>query len=185
MNTKLTAVLSIVIGGVLLGIPAAGAVPSSVEAPAHPVSIGLVAFASAEGSDWHSPVPTPLIIGRKFDPPDVRWHSGHRGVDVCPGVGTVIRAPRAGSVVYAGPLAGVNVVSIRHEDGLRTTFQPVDPWVFVGQWISAGAAVGVLEPGHQQDCLHWGVKLNRDTYLNPVVLLAGRPILKPWDEPGA
>lgn len=144
-----------------------------------------VPVAHPEVTMWQAPVPPPLIVGRKFDPPDVRWHAGHRGVDICPGVGTVVRAPRAGLVIYAGPLAHTNVISVRHRDGLRTTFQPVTPLVSPRQWVAAGTALGTLEPGHEGNCLHWGVKMGRDTYLNPLVLLAGQPVLKPWDEPDA
>lgn len=153
--------------------------------PSPPINLFQATRATASNETWASPVPLPLTIGRKFDPPDVRWHAGHRGVDVCPGVGTPVRAPRAGTIIYAGRLADRNLVSIRHSNGLRTTFEPVTPRVRVNDTVSQGTVVGVVEGGHDGDCLHWGVKVSRDRYLNPILLLYGEPILKPWDEPAA
>jgi murein DD-endopeptidase MepM/ murein hydrolase activator NlpD len=141
--------------------------------------------AHADSEVWMPPVDFPVRVGRRFDPPEFRWLSGHRGVDVCPGVGTQIRSPRAGGVVYAGKLADRNVVSVRHSDGLSSTFEPVAPAVKRGANIPAGTVVGTLEEGHDNDCLHWGVKVNRDLYLNPLGLLLGNPVLKPWDAPAS
>lgn len=145
--------------------------------------VGLVVPTAADAHEerWLPPVDLPVPFGRLFDPPEVRWNSGHRGIDLCPGVGTQVRAPRDGHVVYAGKLADRNVVSIRHSDGVNSTFEPVDPSVRKGAHVRAGSVVGVLEPGHEGDCLHWGVKVNRDLYLNPMALLLGKAVLKPTD----
>ena len=50
------------------------------------------------------------------------------------------RAAREGTVVFAGQVAGRGVVSVQHPDGLRTTYEPVQPGV------AAGARVGRGEP---------------------------------------
>ncbi|MDO5049730.1 MAG: M23 family metallopeptidase [Actinomycetaceae bacterium] len=144
-----------------------------------PALAGVPADASSER--WIPPVDFPVELGRQFDPPQKRWLPGHRGVDICPGVGAQVRAPRAGTVIYAGKLADRNVVSIRHSDGLSSTFEPLDPAVRKGSVVSAGSVVGTVESGHDGDCLHWGVKVNRDLYLNPLSLLLGQAVLKPWD----
>jgi len=77
--------------------------------------------------------------------------------------------------VFAGPVAGRGVVSVQHDDGLRTTYEPVLPAVAAGAIVAAGEVIGVLEPGHpgcpDAACLHWGVRRDRIDYLDPLVLL--------------
>jgi murein DD-endopeptidase MepM/ murein hydrolase activator NlpD len=79
-----------------------------------------------------------------------------------------------GTVVFAGMVAGRPVVSIDHGDGLRTTYEPVDPSVSAGQAVARGTPIGTLQIGHAgcpvQACLHWGLRRG-DTYLDPLSLL--------------
>ena len=96
-------------------------------------------------------------------------------------------AAAAGTVVFAGDLAGRPLVSIAHPGGLRTSYEPVDPSVRPGQLVAAGAALGVLQAGHHgcpvPACLHWGAMwgpASRADYVDPLGLLASTPIrLKP------
>ncbi len=86
---------------------------------------------------------------------------------------------------YAGLLAGRGVVVVDHGD-LRTTYEPVTASVTVGQLVDAGAAIGVLEPGHDScpvsACLHWGLRRG-ETYLDPVRLVEAGPVrLLPRDD---
>src|SRR6185369_11722686 len=80
----------------------------------------------------------------------------------------------AGTVRFAGMIAGVGVVSVDHADGLRTTYQPVAPTVRAGQPVAAGDPIGVLVAGHPgcpvAACLHWGLRRG-DAYLDPLALL--------------
>ncbi|WIK63262.1 M23 family metallopeptidase [Gleimia europaea] len=131
---------------------------------------------------WQMPVAPPIPVGRLFDPPNSPWVSGHRGVDICPGVGATIHAPADGTVVYAGEFFNRNLVSIRHANGVRSTFEPVSPVVAKNSFVQAGDVVGHLEAGHDSDCLHWGAKVNKYLYLNPLALILGEPILKPLDK---
>ncbi len=86
-------------------------------------------------------------------------------------------------MIYAGELAGRFVVSIEHADGLRTTFEPVSPSVSRGDRVAAGTPVGTLLPGHEADCLHWGVKTREGDYLNPLSLMMPAATLRPWSDP--
>jgi murein DD-endopeptidase MepM/ murein hydrolase activator NlpD len=65
-------------------------------------------------------------------------------------------------------------VSIDHGDGLRTTYEPVDPSVGAGQHVARGSPLGTLSPGHAgcpaSACLHWGLRRG-ETYLDPMALL--------------
>jgi murein DD-endopeptidase MepM/ murein hydrolase activator NlpD len=94
-----------------------------------------------------------------------------------------VHAAGAGTVVYAGRIAGRGVVSVAHPGGLRTTYEPVTATVAVGEIVPAGGVLGQLEPGHpgcpETACLHWGLRRG-DLYLDPLALLGlGRVRLLP------
>lgn len=98
-----------------------------------------------------------------------------------------VYAAGPGTVVFAGSLAGRPLVSVEHEGGLRTTYEPVTPLVRPGQRVAEGSAIGTLLPGHQgcaaAACLHWGAlrgPASAADYLDPLGLLRSTPIrLKP------
>jgi murein DD-endopeptidase MepM/ murein hydrolase activator NlpD len=123
-----------------------------------------------------------------FVPPPTRYGRGHRGVDLAAAVGAVVRAAGAGTVVFAGGLAGRGVVSIRHPSGLRTTYEPVTTTVATGTTVAEGEPIGILTAGHQAcapaSCLHWGARLPDGSYLDPLALLRPWQVrLLPWDRP--
>ena len=64
---------------------------------------------------------------RMFDAPTPNWNRGHRGVDLAGSPGQPVYAAAAGTVVFAGELAGRPLVSIAHPGGLRTSYEPVRP----------------------------------------------------------
>jgi murein DD-endopeptidase MepM/ murein hydrolase activator NlpD len=75
------------------------------------------------------------------------------------------------------------VVSVLHANGLRTTYEPVQPSVVIGARVAAGSRLGVLVAGHPgcpvAACLHWGLRRGGD-YLDPLILLGlGRVRLLP------
>ena len=67
------------------------------------------------------PTGAPATVVEDFDPPAVVWGRGHRGVDLAAAEGTQIRSAAAGTVAFAGMVAGRPVVSVDHADGIRTT----------------------------------------------------------------
>ena len=149
------------------------------------VSCAVPAGADASRLAW--PLwPRPAVL-RYFDAPSPDWHPGHRGVDLAGRVNQPVLAAGAGTVAFAGALAGRPVVSIAHPGGLRTSYEPVQASVRRGQSVSAGTVIGVLVSGHPgcagPACLHWGAMWGpaaRAEYLDPLGLLAATPIrLKP------
>ena len=130
--------------------------------------------------------PHPAVL-RNFDGPAPDWNRGHRGVDLAGRPGQPVYAAGAGTVVYAGMLAGRPVVSLAHPGGLHTSYEPVQASVGVGQLLPAGAVIGELLPGHTgcpvAACLHWGAMWGsaaRADYVDPLGLLSSTPIrLKP------
>lgn len=129
--------------------------------------------------------PLPLIVVTPFRPPPTRYGAGHRGVDLAAAAGAIVVAAADGTVVYAGLLAGRGVVSIEHDGGLRTTYEPLHAVVAVGDRVSRGQPIGTVEPGHETcapaTCLHLGARMPDRVYLDPLALF--RPWLvrlKPW-----
>ena len=133
--------------------------------------------------------PLPGPVARPFEEPAHAYGPGHRGVDLAGEAGSPVLAAGPGVVLFAGALAGRNLVSIEHPGGLRTTYEPVTPTVTVGQQVTLAQPIGTLAPGHPecsaqppQTCLHWGAR-RRLHYLDPLQLLgATRVRLLPWDD---
>jgi murein DD-endopeptidase MepM/ murein hydrolase activator NlpD len=134
------------------------------------------------------PGATKPTVVRRFEPPAKRWQPGHRGVDLLGGPGQEVLAAGGGLVSYAGPLFGRPVVSIDHtapgRDTLRTTYEPVDPAVRVGDKVRAGQLIGHLidsAASHcaPRTCLHWGLVRgfgHAERYLDPSALLERGPV---------
>jgi murein DD-endopeptidase MepM/ murein hydrolase activator NlpD len=125
-----------------------------------------------------------VVVLRGFAPPPEPWLPGHRGVDLAADVGDPVRAAGAGTVTWAGQVVGRGVVVVTHEDGRRTTYEPVDAEVLEGELVMAGEVLGSLATGAAHcggvpSCLHWGLRRGTD-YLDPMLLLRqGHPVLLP------
>ncbi len=128
-----------------------------------------------------SSVPT---VVKPFKSPPQPWLAGHRGVDlqVDADQPTIIYAPMDGVVSFAGTVAGKNVVSVRH--ATRTsTFEPAQTDLAVGAAVNRGDAMARVE-GRSDHCdaicLHWGVKTEAGSYIDPAsAALPHRIVLKP------
>lgn len=124
--------------------------------------------AATRGTDYRVPVGSEVL--RLFDPPEVRWGSGHRGIDLGATPGAAVVAPADGVVTVAGTVVDRGVVTIRHPDGLRSSLEPVAPSVRSGDVVAAGDPVGALTDRPAHPGLHWGVRAG-ETYLDPLALL--------------
>jgi murein DD-endopeptidase MepM/ murein hydrolase activator NlpD len=123
---------------------------------------------------WGAPLDGEPVVTRAFDQPPGPYAAGHRGVDLGGAPGSPVLAAGDGVVAFAGRVAGRPVVSIDSADGLRTTYEPVDPSVAGGQAVARGSPIGTLLAGHAgcplEACLHWGLRRG-ETYLDPMALL--------------
>ncbi|HEY7226093.1 MAG TPA: peptidoglycan DD-metalloendopeptidase family protein [Micromonosporaceae bacterium] len=162
---------------------ASAPVPAVAEARHAPLAASVDVRVPA--SRWGAPLPGTLRIVRAFDPPALPYLPGHRGVDLAGASGEAVLAAGAGTVVFAGMIAGRGVVSVEHPGGLRTTYEPVTATVRAGDAVGLGTRLGSLDPGHPgcpvAACLHWGLRRGM-VYLDPLQLL--RPLhvrLKPLD----
>lgn len=126
---------------------------------------------------WGWPlVGVPPVVAT-FDPPAQRWLPGHRGIDLAGIAGEAVLAVDAGVVTFSGTVGGVGVVSVTHEGGLRSTYQPVEDPAARGARVRRGQRIGTLGTTAShclvQDCLHLGAVRGPDTYVDPLPLLLG------------
>ncbi|WP_233712266.1 murein hydrolase activator EnvC family protein, partial [Kribbella turkmenica] len=126
------------------------------------------AAAAADPAVWPL-TPRPAVV-RAFDLPAEPWLPGHRGVDLSGSPGQPVRAATAGTITYAGQLAGRGVVVIS-TGPRRTTYEPVVPSVEVGTAVRPGSVIGRLSAAGSHcapaTCLHWGL-IQGTQYQNPL-----------------
>ncbi|WP_454049170.1 M23 family metallopeptidase [Cellulomonas sp. Marseille-Q8402] len=163
----------------LLAAAAAVAVPVLVAAlPAVTGAASGRHLAPPTAEAWAAPV-EPVAVVEPFDGPAAPWVAGHRGVDLDAPVGTAVRAPRDGTVTFATVVVDRPVLTVRHDDGLRSSVEPVDAAVAVGDRVGRGQVVGTVAGVRSHcvpACLHWGVR-DGEVYLDPVLLLRGGPVV--------
>lgn len=135
--------------------------------------------AAAPPPTYVPPVDAP--VADPFRPPDGPYGAGNRGLEYATPAGTEVRASADGVVTFAGLVAGARHVTVRHADGLRTTYSFLDRVdVVVGQQVRQGDVVGTTS-GH----LHLGAR-SGDAYLDPAALFGSglaQAHLVPFDEP--
>ena len=168
---RLFALVTLVLVGTAQAVPA-----SALPTPVSAVAPGRPQPAPAGSAVWPLD-PVPEVV-RGFDPPAVRGGVGHRGVDLAGSPGQPVRAALGGTVTYAGRLAGRGVVVVDH--GLtRTTYEPVEATVHVGDRVAAGDRIGRLQSGGSHcapaACLHWGW-IDGEEYLDPLTLVGAGPV---------
>jgi murein DD-endopeptidase MepM/ murein hydrolase activator NlpD len=143
---------------------------SGVPALAAPTQEGPAPGPAYGSYAW--PVRGPVLRG--FDPPDSPYGSGHRGIDIGAPMGTTVVAAQAGTVAFAGPVAGGLFVSIDHPDGVRTTYSWLsEVSVRQGATLERGEPIGRSGTGHPgpgPPHLHFGARIG-SVYLDPMLLL--------------
>ncbi|HEU4945645.1 MAG TPA: M23 family metallopeptidase [Kribbella sp.] len=147
-----------------------------------PGFVALPARAAAVPAVW--PLQPPPEVVRGFERPTSPWLPGHRGVDLVGAPGQPVLSAAAGTVTYAGQLAGRGVIVVSH-GRTRTTYEPVVPSIRRGVTVTTGEPIGRLSAAGShcfpRVCLHWGLRSGVE-YLDPLSLLASRPVrLLPLD----
>lgn len=150
----------------LLTPPSPAPAPSAVRAPAPHVT------------EYSAPVGGPVVVVAGFVAPSTPYGRGHRGVDLRTRPGTVVRSAAAGTVRFAGSVAGRGVVVVEHADGVVTEYEPVIASVPARQQVGRAQLIGRVAPvAHRRcaagACLHWGAR-RAGVYLDPLSLL--RPL---------
>lgn len=166
---------------VTLGTPVAGAA-TAPDAGSGAASTGWVPPLDRDVAD--------LGVLAPFDPPEHDWLPGHRGVDLAAAPAETVLSPAPGVVSFTGPVAGRDVVVVLHDDGLRTSLEPVTASVGRGERVAPGSVLGTVQRAESArgshcaaTCVHWGVRRG-ERYLDPLALLGDRPpiVLLPLGE---
>ncbi|MDQ3914809.1 MAG: peptidoglycan DD-metalloendopeptidase family protein [Actinomycetota bacterium] len=135
--------------------------------------LSLSAPAAAQpGAVWLTPPVDGGVVAR-YDEPERKWGSGHRGVDFAVAPGTAVRAAAPGYVVFAGAVAGTLAVTIDHGATFQTTYSvlaSVD--VAEGDYVDRGHWIGTTGAAHPDGAagLHLGVKVG-GRYADPALFL--------------
>ncbi len=112
---------------------------------------------------YRPPVIAP--VSEPFRAPPKPWMAGNRGIEYATVPGSVVRAVGPGVVAFAGAVAGSLYVTVRHPDGLRSSYSYLAAVrVRVGVEVAAGAVIGVA--GSR---FHVGIRRGT-TYLDPASL---------------
>jgi murein DD-endopeptidase MepM/ murein hydrolase activator NlpD len=174
--------------------PAAAPVAAPVTGSERRSSLAPVEPRSPRVPALWMPVTGPLVRG--FDARAGPYGPGHRGIDIAAPVGELVRAPTAGRVVFAGPVAGVNWVTLVVAPGVLVTLGPLLDPVVTATRVRSRAPVGRIGPGHPATraapaspaapaALHLSVRVD-GVYVDPLVYLVDRPRprLVPLPAPG-
>jgi murein DD-endopeptidase MepM/ murein hydrolase activator NlpD len=119
-------------------------------------------------------LPVRGMVVRGFEAPAGPYGPGHRGVDLRAPVGTPVAAPAAGTVRFAGRVAGSAWVSLLVAPGVVVTVGPLrEAAVAAGERVAALAPVGRLAAGHD-GAVHLSLRVDGG-YVDPLPWLVDRP----------
>ncbi|MBD0349114.1 MAG: M23 family metallopeptidase [Thermoleophilia bacterium] len=150
----------------------------------------LVWASPAEAWSWpvEGPVLRPFSLGE-----NVYAGGHHRGVDIAAPAGSLVRAPVAGEVSFAGTVPqGGKTVTLRTADGWSVTLVHLGSFgVRRGERLAEREVVGTIGPSgeaeHAQPYVHLGVRRTAEEhgYVDPLSLLPERAAWSPSLEPRA
>jgi Peptidase family M23 len=137
-------------------------------------------------------MPIAGAVVRGFDARAGPFGRGHRGIDIDAAEGELVRAPAAGTVVFAGPVAGTTWVTLLVAPGVLVTLGPLLDPVLTAARVRARSPIGRVGPGHPTTpavatqrpgaaagqpgavTLHLGVRVD-GVYVDPLAYLVDRP----------
>ena len=126
---------------------------------------------------WLPPVTG--VVDDPFREPPCPYCAGNRGIEYRIGRGVRVRSVAAGTVTFAGSVAGTRYVVVRLGDGRRVTYgRLTSSSLSAGDRVAARSVVGIAD-----DTFHLGVRVG-NRYVDPGPLLGrlvGRPRLVPID----
>jgi len=130
-----------------------------------PSPVGAAPVTPQQADDgWYVP-PVDAPIADPFRPPAAPYGPGNRGLEYDTAPGDPVVASAAGTVVFAGAVAGALHVTVLHGDGLRTSYSYLaDISVTVGGHVAQGDELGTAG-----ERLHFGARAG-DAYLDPAAL---------------
>lgn len=148
----------------------------SAGALAGPAAGAVTGAGAPVGADWPLPPPgtyRPPVDAPVVDPfraPAQRWSAGNRGLEYGVRGGEPVQAVGAGTVIFAGSVAGRLAVTVLHPDGRRSSLTGLAVLlVRAGDRVDRSTLLGLAAPG-----LHLGVR-EGERYVDPALLFTERP----------
>jgi murein DD-endopeptidase MepM/ murein hydrolase activator NlpD len=126
----------------------AGAAPAAVAGRPGPMSIPPPVRAPDSSRVPTLWMPIPGAVVRGFDARAGPYGRGHRGIDIAAPEGEPVRAPAAGRVVFAGPVAGTTWVTLLVAPGVLVTLGPLLDPAPTGSRVRARSPIGRVGSGH-------------------------------------
>jgi hypothetical protein len=136
------------------------------------VALGAIAGAVGPAAAWSTAAcwrpPVDAVVRDPFRLPACTWCPGNRGIEYATAPGDPVRAVAAGTVSFAGTVAGVRYVVVRLPDGRRVTYGRLaggEPSLRAGDVVVSGQLVG--RAGDDGFLLGVRAPAPDDTYLDP------------------
>lgn len=152
------------------------------------ISMAILTWLQAEAvvgqplpaSPWNPPLESPVRLVNQYRQPNSDYSAGHRGVDYLVQPGQPVMAPADGAVWFAGRVAQRPVLSLQHQGGLLTEFEPVCTDLSKGEAVFAGQQIGFVCPANTDyvphctaaNCLHFSLR-SQGQYLSPLIFIGG------------
>ncbi len=140
------------------------------------VALTTVILLTPDGAAHAQPCWSPPVDALVVDPfrePECRWCPGNRGLEYGNQVGAAVTAVATGRVSFAGTIAGVVYVVVRHGDGVRATYSNLRSETYdVGDLVVRGSTIG-----RAAGRVHFGLRAG-EQYLDPAPYL-GRLVHRP------
>ena len=138
------------------------------------VASSFVVMAAPAAADPTPPVtyapPVDAPISDPFRPPPNPYGPGNRGLEYATAFGAPVGAAADGTVTFAGVVAGKRWVTIRHADGVRTTYGPlIEVAVSAGDTVTRGQTIGTAA-----GALTFTARVG-EAYVDPASLFDGGP----------
>jgi murein DD-endopeptidase MepM/ murein hydrolase activator NlpD len=140
---------------------------------------------------WMSPVVGSELVN-SYRAAETTYGPGHRGVDYQVTLGQGVFAPAGGNVSFVGKVVDRQVLSLSHQDGIVSSYEPVCSSLAIGQEVSAGDLVAEVCEADQEYlqhcadviCLHFSTRRYGE-YLSPLWFTGelSPSELLPWIEP--
>lgn len=142
------------------------------------LSFGVLRSASAvERYDRPSAGAILLRFGQRYTDVNTSQRHRHYGIDIAAPRGALVRAAADGTVVFAGHAPQGGCVTIKHDDGIKTSYLPLQPLLVAnGERVSRGQPVGRTAPAGDASSpaahLHLGARFAEE-YIDPESLFSG------------
>lgn len=140
--------------------------------------------AASPTAAWVWPIGGASSVIGEYRAPAHRYAAGHRGIDIAAAAGSPVVAPADGEVYFAGTVVDRPIVTIRTDEGVLASLEPVAASVAEGSRVAQGQLIGTVAAGGHcsERCAHLGARVDGD-YVSPLRFLGGIPraVLLPLD----